>query len=191
MKLQTIFFNTVLFVLTLSSASATSLRPISLEQLSTRASLIFYGKATNNEVKRDETSGRIATFTEFEVIELIKGKAGNRHTIKQIGGYHKNSKTHLLVHGVPSFQIGKNYVIFLPEKSSLGFSSPLGLHQGRFSITTVDGEQFVSNGQPLEQTRYIKQPAKINPLPLAVNADNPARARLADFMNTVRSYNSK
>jgi len=40
-------------------ATATSLLPLSLEQLATRADLIFYGKVISNEVKKDAQSGQI------------------------------------------------------------------------------------------------------------------------------------
>ena len=191
MKLHTIIFCIVINALASSGASATSLLPISLEQLSTRAALIFYGTAINNEIKKDEQSGRIATFTEFNIIELIKGKTGNTHTIKQIGGNHASSKTRLHVYGVPEFQTGKSYVVFLPEKSSLGFCSPLGLHQGRFTITTVDGEKVVSNGRHLNQPAAAKPAGRSSQIPLAVRADNPSQAHLNDFINTVRAYNTK
>lgn len=188
MKALLIVPGLVFTLLLLPAASATSMLPITLEQLSTRASLIFYGKVISNQVKKDAQSGRIATFTEFEVIDLIKGNAGSTHTIKQIGGYHKDSNTRLLIHGVPIFLSGKEYVVFLPEKSSLGFSSPLGLHQGSFSVLTENNEQIVSSGRNLAE-----QPAVINrsvQVPLAVRADKPTQSRLDDFINTVRAYNT-
>jgi hypothetical protein len=169
-------------------ASATSVLPITLQQLSTRATLIFYGQVVSNEVKKDEQSGHVATFTEFEIIELIKGDAGSTHTIKQIGGYHRESKTRLLVHGIPEFQAGKKYVVFLPEKSSLGFSSPLGLHQGSFSVSTINDEQVVSSGRNLAaQTQTIDSNIQLS---LAVRADKPTQSQLDDFINTVRTYNT-
>lgn len=172
----------------LSSSWATSMLPISLEQLSTRASLIFYGTVISNQVKKDEQSGRIATYTEFELIELIKGEAENKHTIKQIGGRLKETGTTLRVHGVPKFQTGNSYVVFLPQPSSLGFSSPLGLHQGRFDVVTVNGEQVVNNGRRL--TAQTEKTSRNTRLPLAVNANNPSQSRLEDFINTVRTFNT-
>jgi len=188
MKLYFILF-TILFNLSaLPSASATSVLPISLEQLSTRATLIFYGEVISNQVKKDEQSGHIATFTEFKIINLIKGIADQTHIIKQIGGHLKESDVVLRIHGVPEFQNNKNYVVFLPEKSSSGFSSPLGLHQGAFTVLTINGEQIVSNGrnlseQPVHSNRNVQ-------VPLAVRASNPAQSRLDDFVNTVRAYNT-
>lgn len=172
----------------LPSAWATSVLPLSLEQLSTQASLIFFAEVISNQAKIDEKSGRIATFTEFEITDLIKGNTELTHTIKQIGGYDSESKTRLFIHGVPTFQVGNSYVVFLPKKSNLGFSSPLGLFQGSYAVTTINGEQVVSNG------RNLTEPASTNShtiqVPLAINADKPSRSRLPDFINTIRSYNT-
>ena len=182
------FLCLIISLFTALPAAATSLLPLSLEQLATRADLIFYGKAVSNEVKKDEQSGQIATFTKFEIIDLIKGKAGDTHTIKQIGGFDRNSNTRLMIRGVPKFISGEEYVVFLPKKSSLGFCSPLGLHQGRFTVLTENNEKIISNGR-----RMTEQPGTTNravQVPLAVRADNPAQSRLDDFINTVRAYNT-
>lgn len=172
-----------------STASAISIRPISLESLSTRSSLIFYGEAINNQTKKDDQSGAIVTFTTFKVIDLIKGRTGDTHTIKQIGGTLTDTKTIYQVRGVPTYQIGKQYVVFLPEKSSLGFSSPLGLHQGSYSISTINNIKTVSNGTTINSpassiTRSIT-------LPLAANIKKPSQARLDDFINTVKAFNAQ
>ena len=164
--------------------------PLSLEQLSTQASLIIFAEVVSNQSKLDEQSGRIATFTEFKIVDLIKGDAEERHTIKQIGGYDAQSKTRLFIHGVPTFQVGNNYVVFLPKESNLGFSSPLGLYQGSYTVTTTDdGEQLVSNG------RNLTEPTSTNThavrIPLAISAERPSQSRLHDFINTIRSYNTQ
>lgn len=170
-------------------ATATSLLPISLEQLSTRASLIFYGEVINNQVKKDDISGQIATYTEFKVIQLIKGKTTSVHTIKQLGGIDKNSNINFHIRGVPRFEKNRRYVVFLPEKSSYGFSSPLGLHQGSFTVFSENGEQLVSNGQNLSQQGQPTANKNVQ-LPLAVDINKPSQARLEDFINTVRAYNA-
>lgn len=194
MKPYIILFSLLFTLFGLSSVSATSLLPITLEQLSTRATLIIYGEVLSNQVKPDEQSGQIATFTEFKVIDLIKGDAADTHTIKQIGGELKDRNMALRIHGVPRFQVGKNYVVFLPAKSKLGFSSPLGLHQGSFSVLNINGEQLVSNGHNLvnqAQTQQAGQSSKAVQVPLAVRVDRPSQSRLDDFINTVRAYNTQ
>ena len=193
MKIPLVIFSLLLSLLTLPNASATSVLPISLEQLSVRASLIFHAEVISNEVKRDTQSGQIATYTEFRIIDSIKGDVEQTHTIKQIGGRHEESKVIMRVHGVPTFQVSKNYVVFLPEKSSLGFSSPLGLHQGSFSVLTIDGEQVVSNGSNLLRPTPVSAQTNKSTIqiPLAVKASNPTQSRLDDFMNTIRAYNTQ
>ena len=188
MKPYLIAFSLLFNLFSLSSVSATSLRPISLEQLSTRATLIFFGEVLSNQVKQDEQSGYIATFTEFKVIDLIKGNSTDTHTIKQIGGNLKDRNMALRIHGVPRFQVGNNYVVFLPTKSKLGFSSPLGLHQGSFSVLTINNEQIVNSGHSLVNQA---QTSKAVQVPLAVRVDRPSQARLDDFINTVRAYNTQ
>jgi len=188
MKLYSIILCLLINFLILPLASATSLVPINLQQLSMRASLIFYAEVLSNNVKKDEQSGRIATFTEFKIIDSIKGNASSTHTIKQIGGHLASTGTTLRIHGVPEFQPGNNYVVFLPEKSSLGFSSPLGLHQGSFTVSTLNDEKIVSNGRSLVvQPQHNSNTVQI---PLAVDADKPTHARLDDFINTVRAFNT-
>ncbi len=188
MKVSLFLISLTFNLFILPVASATSVLPLTLEQLSTRASLIFYAQVISNEVKKDDESGHIATITEFEIIDLIKGSAGERHTIKQIGGHHKASNTRLLIQGVPTFQTGKQYVVFLPEKSSLGFSSPLGLYQGSFSVTIINNEPVISSGRNLSlQPQTSHNDIQ---LPLAVRAENPTQSRLEDFLNTVRAYNT-
>jgi len=131
MLIRTLLFFTVTAFCSLQ-AGATSVLPVSLQQLSSAAELIFHGTAISNEVRLDEVSGRVATFTTFAVTDVIKGVAGDTHTIKQIGGQLPGSRVRQIIRGVPRFSVGAEYVVFLPPASSLGFSSPIGLSQGRF-----------------------------------------------------------
>jgi len=177
-------------------AAATSVLPVSLQRMATTAVVIFHGRVTSNEVKLDPVSGRVATFTTFEVIELIKGNAGSTYTIKQIGGQLPGSKVRQVIHGVPEFSLGDEHVVFLPKASSLGFASPIGLSQGKFDIRELNGETIVSNGRPLAALPRNTQAAGSQNTPAAIQLsqppasiaipDQPARARLADFMQTVR-----
>lgn len=178
-----------------SSVLATTLLPISLQQLSSRASIVFHGIVIDNKVRKDERSGHIATFTTFEILEAVKGDLDKTHTIKQIGGHDKDSRLVHRVHGVPEFQIGREYIVFLPEASSLGFSSPLGLQQGSFAVTTIQGEKMVNNRRELEES-YSSMPASLRReqpdsarLPSAVDSDDNRQSNLEDFINTVRAYN--
>jgi hypothetical protein len=174
----------VILIATISTnISATTVLPLSLQQLSDRAELIFYGSVLENKVIRDGNNSRIATLTRFQVHDLVKGQAADTHTIKQIGGAIAGGRS-LRIHGVPRYQVGESYVLFLPRPSSLGFSSPVGLQQGNFTVTETDGVKSVSNGARL--TGYTG--ANAARAPLALQADDPTRAKLDDFINSVRAY---
>ena len=171
-------------------AAATSVLPVSLQRMAATAEIIFHGTAIGNEVRLDPTSGRVATFTTFEIIETIKGKVAATHTIKQIGGQLPGSNVRLVIHGVPKFTAGQEYVVFLPKASSLGFASPIGLSQGKFDIRKLNGESLVSNGRvPGAQMKTTPQQALPN-VPSAVDIgqtpDQPGNVHLADFLQTVR-----
>ena len=92
-------------------------------------------------------SGQIATFTTFEVINILKGSTSSTHTIKQIGGSLPESSRRLVIKGVPRFHVGREYIVFLPAESSLGFSSPIGLSQGQFDVLEKAQGKVVSNGR--------------------------------------------
>ena len=181
----------MLLILLLCSpqAVATSVLPVSLQRMTTTATMIFHGTVIENEVKLDQTSGRVATYTTFKVNEVIKGDPGNTHTIKQIGGQLPGSNVRQLIHGVPQFSVNQEYVIFLPEASSLGFSSPIGLSQGKFDIRKLNGESMVSSGRaPAAVTKAAPQQTLTN-IPSAIETSQlPAQpgVRLADFLQTVR-----
>ena len=171
-------------------AVATTVLPVSLQQMATTADTIFHGRATSNEVRLDPSSGRVATFTTFEVIEAIKGDVGTSHTIKQIGGQLPGSNVRLLVHGVPKFSVGEEYVVFLPQVSSLGFSSPIGLSQGKFNIRKENGAAYVSNRPALAAQTPTSQRQAVPAAPVATEAGrqpgHPAMINLADFLLNVR-----
>ena len=178
-----------------TNAAATTVLPVSLSRMASAADVIFHGRVISNEVKQDPATGKIATFTQFEVIELIKGTTGKTHTIKQIGGRLPDSNVYLAVHGVPKFHTGEAYVVFLPKASSLGFSSPIGLSQGKFDIRQLDGKPSVSNGRSLAaltgsstQNAPPNTPAAFSAAPaLKAVPGQPTRAYLPDFLRAVRS----
>ncbi|MGD2160676.1 MAG: hypothetical protein PVG94_05830 [Gammaproteobacteria bacterium] len=165
---------------------ATSVLPVSLQRMATAADLIFHGRAISNEVSLDEASGRVATFTTFEIIELVKGETGPTHTIKQIGGQLPGNNMRLVIRGVPRFTVGEEYVVFLPKASSLGFASPIGLAQGKFNVSKQDGEPVVSSRRALAAVNGAADQSGLMSTPSAFESGRSDSARLPDFLNTVR-----
>lgn len=165
-------------------AHAASQKPLSLAELAARAVRIFHARVIDNTVQTDAASGQVVTLTRFEIIEPIKGATPSPYTIKQLGGRLPGSPYRLMVPGIPAFSPGKEYVVFLPEVSSLGFCSPLGLYQGRFDVTRIDGVKTVGNGRHYSgaatgaaaRTGAVSQPLS-----------GARTTRLRDFIATVQS----
>ena len=169
-------------------AAATSVLPISLQRMTAVADIVFHGKAVSNETRLDPVSKNIATFTRFEVIEVVKGKPGRTHSIKQIGGRMPGSNSRLIIHGVPQFTTGEEYVVFLPKASSLGFSSPLGLSQGKFDIRN-SGEQARVHGTGLgaRSAEAAQQPLAETPSAVVIEqAPQQAGVPLGTFLQDLR-----
>lgn len=141
-----------LLIVTLMSSSmlyAASVLPLGLERLHGDAEHIFLGTCVANESRFDADSQMIATFTTFRVDTPLKGTRESSFTFKQVGGATADGT--LVVPGVPKFEPGKEYLLFLPPASNLGFSSPIGLEQGSFSVYRSGGETYASNGRQLSQ----------------------------------------
>jgi hypothetical protein len=134
--------------LVIGSASASMVLPLGLDRLHGDAKVVFLGECLSNSVEMDQQSGRVVTYTTFQVLETYKGNIGSSYTIKQIGGNLPGANLNVRMPGVPQFEVGQRYVVFLPPASRLGFSSPVGLSQGKFTVKTdATGVQVVSNGR--------------------------------------------
>ncbi len=188
----------VVLALTISLDSiATTVLPLGVERLTALAETILHVRVLANRTGQDQATGQIVTYTDFAVIEALKGEAGAQHSIKQLGGKLAGTghspvrfSRQLNAHGVPSFTVGKEYVVFLPKPSNFGFCSPLGLQQGRFSVMLHNDRKVVTNGQPLNSpTRSLRPSA--SRLPLAVDAADPRLAGLDDFIHAIKALNTR
>lgn len=182
-KIRASFF-ALCCLLTLSgSVSASMVLPLGLDRLHSDAKLVFLGECLSNSVEFDQQSGRVVTYTTFEVLETYKGKLGRSHTIKQVGGNLPQANLNVRMSGVPQFEVGKRYVVFLPPASKLGFSSPVGLSQGMFLVKTDEtGAQVTSNGRDvgdlMESMPQNKIPSRVvDKLRAMPDKDLPAHAK--------------
>jgi hypothetical protein len=146
---------------------AASVMPLGIDKLHAGADLIFYGECLSQQTSVDQTLDIPVTQTTFKVLEMLKGKAGEEITIKQIGGTAPGQAEDIVVPGVPRFELGKKYVLFLPKQSELGFTTPVAMDQGRFSIEGEhSGNAHIGNGRDfkelLSKVPSGKIPARIN-----------------------------
>ena len=128
-------------------AHAMSVVPLYLDEMIDTAAVAFEGRVVANRTERDPATNLVVTYTTFEVRDVLKGSVGARHEIKQVGGAMPDGGVEYRVQGVPRFEPGSDYVVFLAGVSSQGFSSPIGLSQGRFGIRTEMQGRRVANGR--------------------------------------------
>lgn len=147
MLLRPLFLSFLVFCALLSPSWATTVLPVSLENMIDDAAIAFEGTCLENRTVRDPDTNMIVTFTAFAVKDVLKGKVAATHTIKQIGGRLESEDLVYKIHGVPTFTVGAEYVVFLAGVSKIGFSSPIGLSQGQFSVRTNAKGKTVSNGR--------------------------------------------
>lgn len=178
----------LLFSLALAgSAGAASVLPLQLDQIVDGAAVAFEGTCVDNRTERDAATNMIVTYTTFTVQEVLKGTVPPTYVIKQIGGKMPGGEMSYRVDGIPTFSVGADYVVLLAGVSSAGFSSPVGLAQGKFTVTQDKTGARVSNGRDFrEMTEGIASPALTKAMTKSVDGKPVRSVDLADFKQLVR-----
>lgn len=129
-------------------ASATTIIPLSVEELAGKSTNIFRGNAAETWTAWNPQHTLIYTYTRFQVTKSLKGQAQQTVTVKQIGGRVAN--TVQKVAGVRHFNPGEHDLLFLqPSKDNDGTFIVTGLMQGNFLLhRAASGQMLVSNGVP-------------------------------------------
>jgi hypothetical protein len=171
-------------------ALATSVLPLDLGQVIDQSATAFQGTCVDNRTGRDPQTGMLVTMTTFRVDDVLKGDVPATYTIKQIGGTSAAENLNFKVHGVPRFAVGESYVLFMAGVSTAGFSSPIGLSQGRFTIQDGESGPEVGNGRDFRDLTANTPDLQLPPQAKARAAqDKPLhRIGLAEFKQMVRKH---
>lgn len=131
--------------LSISSAVAIKVKPLSLDKITSSAEYVFEGRCIDAKTGKDEVTGMIVTWYTFEVISPVKGKLDKTFTFKQLGG---DGESRSLSVPITKYEKGEHMILFLYPKSEIGLTSSVGMNQGKFSINKIEGTdvQYVSNG---------------------------------------------
>jgi len=127
-----------------SSAQATLVKPLNLQNLVGIATYVVKATVTDKVIEDDVyESGAIVNYYTLAVKEWIQGTPPSgmekEMVIKQLasGEFTQGSKTMRQNVGFPEYEIGKTYVIFLPKPHAVsGLLAPIGLMQGVFEVKT-------------------------------------------------------
>jgi len=117
-----------------NSVFATKLVHRNIAELTTLADRIFIGTCLSVETKSITIEGQNAIVAEytFEVSQAIKGAPSSTLVFRQFGPAHGAGS----IVGMPTYKIGKRYMLFLRKDSAYGLTSPIGLGQGAFLVLT-------------------------------------------------------
>jgi hypothetical protein len=132
-------------------AHATTVIPVSVEQLTRASQSVVIGQAEDSWTDWNPQHTIISTYTRFRVSQALKGELGKGQTaqtitIKQMGGRaaHYEQK----VAGIRQLVAGEAAVLFLrPSEANDGTQVITGLMQGNFRLSrTKAGELMAGNG---------------------------------------------
>jgi hypothetical protein len=168
-------------------AFATSVLPVDLAQIIDQAAVAFQGTVTEVRTGRDPQTGLLVTMTTFRVDDVLKGDVPSSYTVKQIGGEDTASGLKFRAMGVPTYRTGETYVLFMNGVSAHGFTSPVGLSQGRFEVASGEAGLEVGNGRDFRELTQNMPEAQLPAQ--AKSADKPVRRMgLDDFKAMVRKH---
>ncbi len=127
---------------------ATSIVPMSVEELTAKAEVVIEGRALEQWSQWDSSEHLIYTYTRFAVTARLKGAAADTIVVRQMGGSAGGYTQ--IVSGVRHWQAGDQAVLFLrPSVANNGTLAVVGLMQGNFRVVrAADGSAAVSNGVP-------------------------------------------
>lgn len=148
----------ILLAALIGAAHATTIIPMSVEDLTRDASLVVEARAADAWTGWNAERTVIFTYTRFSVSRNLKGSATNI-VVKQAGGVKDGLKQTLF--GVRHFQVGEDAVLFLrPSEARDGTLVVVGLMQGNFRVRrSASGQTLVSNGVP--DARAVTSSGKI------------------------------
>ena len=116
------------------SVFASRVRSLNLEEMVRRADRIFSGRCVRVRVAEDPGTRQKATFVTFSVGRAVKGDGRPEVTIKLLGEQGESGKREAGIEGAPRYREGEEVVLFLYPDSRSGFTSPVGLGQGKFGV---------------------------------------------------------
>lgn len=159
---------------------------MNLEQLVSEAGIIVHGTVKNVETGVDQQTKLIATFVTIDVTENFFGAPDKIITIKLLGGKSKTKTVKLAE--MPVFSVGEEVVALFFRPSKYGFTSPVGMEQGKFIVynDAASKRNIIRNGLNNEQlfTGFKNKSAFAKVSSLQKTHEN---IEVADFSNILRS----
>lgn len=128
-------------------ASATTVIPMSVEELTRASEHVVQARAVEQWSEWAPNHGLILTFTRFQVMNTLKGGVPTTFVVKQLGGQVGDHRSK--VAGVRYFRSNEETVLFLhPAMAKDSTYVITGLMQGNFHVDRSGAKVTVGNGVP-------------------------------------------
>ncbi|GAC1436223.1 MAG: hypothetical protein NVS1B11_20190 [Terriglobales bacterium] len=143
-------------ILLATLASATTVIPFSVEQLTQASTQVVEARAIQSWSQWNPSHSFILTYTQFKVQRTLKGQASATLVVQQLGG--KLDGITQRVSGVHAWNSGEKAILFLrPMQLNDGKFVVTGVFQGNFRVTgSSNGVPLVSNGVPDASAYSVK-----------------------------------
>lgn len=121
-----------MFLLWMNSAEATTMVPLSVEQMVDLSSTVVRGTVTNVWTEPDMNTKSVWTYAQVEVDKVFKGQAQTQVLVlEQPGGSWGTAET--IVEGVARFSVGEEGYFFVENLDS-GRAVTAGMFQGKYNV---------------------------------------------------------
>ena len=174
-------------IVLLASASATTVIPMSVEQLTETSTHVVVAHAVKSWSAWDAQHTRIITYTQFSVENWLKGSGETAITVKQPGGSAEGYTQH--VSGVRPWSAGESAVLFLhPSPSNDSTYVVSGLMQGDFRVRrSASGAIVADNGVSSNTKELANDVQSFNPSDKSLTPYSGNRITLDELEQRVRS----
>ncbi|MEE2789622.1 MAG: hypothetical protein VX589_19945 [Myxococcota bacterium] len=128
-------YTLAVFILGLTSAKATIVKSVSVQEMSRQADAIVHGIVTAQVMTWDESRRRIYTISTIEVIEDFKGALKKQTTVnvRQIGGTVDGLTQ--VVAGNAKLKEDEEVILFLERHPTKALFFIMGMAQGKYSVS--------------------------------------------------------
>ena len=147
--------------------------PADTDELARSSEDVVVAKCVKSEVREDETTGFIFTYTTFRVDESLKGQYGDEIVIRVIGG--DAADTQIKVPDAPRFYPDEEVVLFLGPRNSKGYPVIKSTKNGVYRIKTdEEGRKVVSRSGAVPASSDTSSRASVG-----------SKVYLDDFINRI------
>lgn len=127
-----------------ASLAASTVRPVSLKELSVRAQRVTVGTIESITSYKDSVSGRILSRVAVAETQTLSGAAPSSFTFEMLGGTAGDVQEWIA--GFPTFRAGDKVVLFLRGNTATLAGPTVGMWQGVFFVQPdASGAETVSN----------------------------------------------